>query len=144
MARYRIYTRDQREYNFGTLAFRQAFSKAWEELPLLQARPLLEATEVAVKNLQGVDHLEVIARCNLTDEVVAYAAVVPEEEDIHVGECLSIAWCWVSNRANGADGFVRKLHTLVRYYAEQLNVPYCYTRTVGYNVITKYKGVNNG
>lgn len=143
MDKYRIYTRDQSEHDFGTLAFRQAFAQAWHELPLLQAQPLPDAVEAAVQNLQGVEHLEVIARCNTTDKIVAYAAVALEE-DIHVGECLSIAWCWVHKDAKGADGFVRKLHHQVKQYADNLEIPYCYTKTVGHNIITKYKGVNRG
>lgn len=119
-------------------AFREAFRQAWHELPLLQVLPLDTAEANAVRNLEGVEYFEVVARCNNTGRIGAYAAVTLEE-DIHVGKCLSIAWCWVNPKANGANGFVRKLHQQVRQYATDLGVPYCYTKTVGYNVIVKYK-----
>lgn len=126
----------------GDSLFEEAFEQAYQHLPLLQGLPYGEALRVAKANTDSTDFDELVMR-DSQGSLVGYAAVAVDW-DCHVGKCLGVIWCWVHPDCQGSTRFVQTLHREVRSAAQKRGIPYAYTRTVGYSVITKYKGVNYG
>lgn len=75
---------------------------------------------------------------------IAAVAVVVHEEDIHVGECLSVQWMYVRKEYRGKISLIPLIRD-VRERARALGVPYAYTQRTGLGTyIVKYRGLDFG
>jgi N-acetylglutamate synthase-like GNAT family acetyltransferase len=122
--------------------FDVAFSGAYQHLELLQGLPYREALEAASDSTDGEPFQENVL-WSPDGRLVGYAAVAMDV-DIHVGECLSVIWCWVHPDHAGKTTFVQQVLGRVRLAAKELDIPYSYTRTKGFTVMTIYRGVKRG